>query len=268
MPYIHFFTLGNKNFNAFALWKNSTFYYPYLFFTSFAPKFKNAMKKIVVIGAGHFGSVISTALSAKGAEVLIIDNNLSVIQNIADDVAYAVCTDVTNKRALLAENILDYDIAIIAIGNDFVARLLCAANLLDIGVKRIICRTMGENQKIILEKMGITEFISPEDEIGQIFADKLMNANLITYLQLPDDYKVAEILVPESIVGQKVGDVGFRNNFKMSLITIRRKDDKSKNEQKEQIVGVPDNNVLIEGNDILVVFAKSKDIDIFIKANS
>jgi trk system potassium uptake protein TrkA len=233
------------------------------------------MKKIAVIGAGHFGSAIATALSAKGAEVLVIDSNINVIQNISDDVAYAVCTDVTNKRALLAENILDYDVAIIAIGNDFVARLLCAANLLDLGIKRIICRTMGANQQIILEKMGITEFLSPEDEIGVIFADKLMNPNLITYLQLPDEYKVAEVLVPESIVGKTVGEVGFRSNFKMSLITIRRTveetEPKSKNGHnghKEQIVGVPDNTVLIEENDILVVFAKSKDIDLFIKANS
>jgi trk system potassium uptake protein TrkA len=187
-------------------------------------------------------------------------------------VAYAVCTDVTNKRALLAENILDYDVAIITIGDDFVARLLCAANLLDLGIKRIICRTMGDNQQIILEKMGITEFLSPENEIGQIFADKLMRPNLITYLQLPEEYKVAEILVPESIVGKRVGEVGFRNNFKLSLITIRRTveepESKSKNGHKEQIVGVPDNTVLIEENDILVVFAKSKDIDFFIKANS
>jgi len=250
---------------------------PYRFFTSFAPSnYDCDMKKIAVIGAGHFGSAIATALSKKGAEVLIIDNNISVIQNIADDVAFAVCTDVTNKRALLAENILDYDVAIIAIGNDFVARLLCAANLLDIGVKRIISRSMGENQKIILEKMGITEFLSPEDEIGHIVADKLMNDNLITYLQLPDDYKVAELIVPESLVGQKVGDVSFRDNYKLSLITIRRTveepETKSKNGHsnghKEQIVGVPDTNVLIEENDILVVFAKSKDIDFFVKANS
>jgi trk system potassium uptake protein TrkA len=173
---------------------------------------------------------------------------------------------------LLAENILDYEVVIIAIGNDFVARLLCAANLLDIGVKRIISRTMGENQKIILEKMGITEFLSPEDEIGQVVADKLMNPNLITYLQLPDEYKVAEILVPESIIGQKVGEVGFRDNYKMSLITIRwiveEADGKSKIVQKDKIVGVPDTNVVIDKGDILVVFAKSKDIDYFVKANS
>jgi len=230
------------------------------------------MKKIAVIGAGHFGSKLSTALSEKGVEVLVIDNNLSVIQDISDDVAFAVCTDATNKRALHAENILDYDVAIIAIGNDFVARLLCAANLLDIGVKRIICRTMGENQKIILEKMGITEFLAPEDEVGQIVAERLMNPNLISYLQLPEEYKVAEILAPDSIVGKKVGEVGFRDNYKMSLITIRWKveeaDLKSKNIPKEKIAGVPDNNLLIEKNDVLVVFAKEKDIEHFIKDNS
>jgi trk system potassium uptake protein TrkA len=230
------------------------------------------MKKIAIIGAGHFGSAIATTLSQKGAEVLVIDNNLSVIQDISDDVAFSVCIDATNKRALIAENILDYEVVIIAIGNDFVARLLCAANLLDIGVKRIISRTMGENQKIILEKMGITEFLSPEDEIGQVVADKLMNPNLITYLQLPDEYKVAEVLAPESIIGLKVGDVGFRDNYKMSLITIRWKveeaDAKSKNIQKDKIVGVPDNNLQIDKGDILVVFAKTKDIDYFVKANS
>jgi trk system potassium uptake protein TrkA len=230
------------------------------------------MKKIAVIGAGHFGSKLSTALSEKGAEVLVIDNNLNVIQDISDDVSFAVCTDATNKRALLAENILDYDVAIVAIGNDFMARLLCAANLLDIGVKRIICRTLGENQKIILEKMGVTEFLAPEDEVGQIVADRLMNPNLISYLQLPEEYKVAEIIVPESIIGKKIGEVGFRNNYKMSLITIRWKveeaDIKSKYIPKERITGVPDNSLLIEKNDILVVFAKSKDIDHFIKENS
>jgi trk system potassium uptake protein TrkA len=139
------------------------------------------MKKIAVIGAGHVGSAIATALSEKGAEVLVIDSNINIVQNISDDVVYAVCADVTNKRALLAENILDYDVVIIAIGNDFVARLLCAANLLDLGIKRIICRTMDESQQLILKKMGITEFLSPETAIGKVVADKLMNPDLNTY---------------------------------------------------------------------------------------
>ncbi|HRR04703.1 MAG TPA: TrkA family potassium uptake protein, partial [Bacteroidales bacterium] len=181
-----------------------------------------ALEKFAIIGAGHFGSAIAIALSQKGREVLVIDSDISVIQDISDDVAYAVCIDATNKKALISENIQDFDAVIVAIGNDFIQRLLCAANLLDLNVKRIICRTMGKNQRIILEKMGITEFLSPEDEIGTLFAERLLNPSMISYLQLPDEYKIAEILAPIKLVGTTLGEISFRDNYKLSLITIRR----------------------------------------------
>ena len=89
-----------------------------------------ALEKFAIIGAGHFGSAIAIALSQKGKEVLVIDSDISVIQDISDDVAYAVCIDATNKKALISENIQDFDAVIVTIGNDFIQRLLCAANLL------------------------------------------------------------------------------------------------------------------------------------------
>lgn len=226
-------------------------------------------EKFAVIGAGHFGSAIAKGLSNKGAEVLVIDSTLSVIQEISDDVAFAVCSDATNKRALEAENINDYDTVIIAIGNDFEARLLCAANLLDLKIKRIVCRTLGENQKLILEKMGITEFLSPEDEIGTLLAERLMNPNILTYLQLPDEYKIAEVLTPSQIIGMTIEEVNFRDSYRISLITIRRmmKDRNMYNLPEEHIIGVPENSEKVEDNDIFVLFGKSSDIDTFINAN-
>jgi trk system potassium uptake protein TrkA len=226
-------------------------------------------ERFAVIGAGHFGSAIAKGLSNKGAEVLVIDSALSVIQEISDDVAFAVCTDATNKRALEAENIIDYDTVIIAIGNDFEARLLCAANLLDLKIKRIVCRTLGENQKLILEKMGITEFLSPEDEIGTLLAERLMNPNILTYLQLPDEYKIAEVITPSQIVGMTIEEVNFRDTYRISLITIRRimQDKNMYNLPEEHIIGVPENSEMVEDNDIFVIFGKSSDIDTFINAN-
>lgn len=226
-------------------------------------------EKFAVIGAGHFGSAIAKGLSNKGAEVLVIDSTLSVIQEISDDVAFAVCSDATNKRALEAENINDYDTVIIAIGNDFEARLLCAANLLDLKIKRIVCRTLGENQKLILEKMGITEFLSPEDEIGTLLAERLMNPNILTYLQLPDEYKIAEVITPSQIIGMTIEEVNFRDTYRISLITIRRMmhDRNMYNLPEEHIIGVPENSEKVEDNDIFVLFGKSSDIDTFINAN-
>ncbi|HXK73729.1 MAG TPA: TrkA family potassium uptake protein [Bacteroidales bacterium] len=232
-----------------------------------------ALEKFAIIGAGHFGSAIAIALSQKGREVLVIDSDISVIQDISDDVAYAVCIDATNKKALISENIQDFDAVIVAIGNDFIQRLLCAANLLDLNVKRIICRTMGKNQRIILEKMGITEFLSPEDEIGTLFAERLLNPSMISYLQLPDEYKIAEILAPIKLVGTTLGEISFRDNYKLSLITIRRGyRDKDvtplvTDNTPEHIVGVPENSTIIEENDCFVLFGKTYDLENFILVN-
>jgi len=226
-------------------------------------------EKIAVIGAGRFGTAIAKALSIKGVEVLVIDSTLSIIQDISDDVAYAVCVDATNKRALEAESIVDYDTVIVAIGNDFEARLLCVANLLDLKVKRIVCRTLGENQKLILEKMGITEFLSPEDEVGVIVAERMLNPNILTYLQLPDQYKIAEVLTPPRIVGKTIEEVNFRDSYRISLITIRRESYNSVDTTKveEHIIGVPATSDIVDANDVFVLFGKSVDIETFINSN-
>ncbi|MDL2327024.1 TrkA family potassium uptake protein, partial [Bacteroidales bacterium OttesenSCG-928-A14] len=231
---------------------------------------KMSIQRFAVIGAGLFGSAIATALSMRGAEVLVIDSDINLVQDISDDVAYAVSIDATNKKALIGENIQDFDAVIVAIGNDFEARLLCTANLMDLGVKRIICRSMGESQRIILEKMGITEFLSPENEIGTLFAEKLLNPNMITFLQLPDEYRVAEILTPTRLIGMTLGEIDFRENHKLSLITIRRaftEYDNNKIGTKEHIIGVPENSTVIEEKDVFVLFGKTVDIENFIKIN-
>lgn len=229
-----------------------------------------AQQKFAVIGAGHFGRAISLALSEKGNEVLVIDSNITVVQDISEDVAYAVCADATNKRALINENIQDFDVVIVAIGNDFVGRLMCTANLLDLGIKRIICRSMGEHQKTILSKMGIEEFLSPEDEVGQLLAERLTNPNIISYLQLPDNHKVVEIIAPSSLYGVAVGDINFRDNHRLNIITIRRNFEELEGGQKvtkQHTLGVPDNATKIQEGDVLVLFGKESDLDTFIKIN-
>lgn len=227
-------------------------------------------ERFAVIGAGHFGSSIAVALSEQGAEVLVIDSDMQVIQELNEEVAFSVCIDASNKKALIGENIQDFDVVIVAIGNDFEKRLLCAANLLDLNVKRIICRTMGNNQRLILEKMGIKEFLSPEDEIGQVVAERLLNPNILSFLQLPDDHRIAEILTPQRLIGMTLGDINFRDNHKLSLITIKRDFEEfssTETKKSQHIIGVPDNTTVIQENDCFVIFGQNQDIENFIKIN-
>ena len=141
-------------------------------------------EKFAVIGIGNFGRAIALSLSRKGAEVMVIDTNYERIDQISDEVSYAVTLDATDKRALLSQDILIFDVVIIAIGSNFEQRLLCAAVLMDLGIKRIVCRALGHNQRMILEKMGITEILSPEDEAGKTLARRLLNPNMISYYNI------------------------------------------------------------------------------------
>jgi trk system potassium uptake protein TrkA len=227
-------------------------------------------QKYAVIGIGQFGRAIAKALTKNGAEVLAIDNNEELIEAIADDVAYAVCLDATDQKALLSQDIQDYSTVVVAIGGDFEQELLCIVTLVELGIKRIIARARGPAQRRILEKIGIKEIFSPEDEVGVIVAERLLNPNLLSYLQLPDDYRIAELLAPKRSVGRTLGDIDLRDRYKLSLVTIKKETLVKENEEvsiEHHIAGVPDSKTAVEEKDCLVVFGKNKDIDRFIEVN-
>lgn len=228
------------------------------------------MAKYAVIGLGQFGRAIALALSKKGAEVLAIDSNEEVINTIADDVANAVFMDGIDSKALQAQNITDFDAVVVAIGQDFEQLLLCTVTLLELNVNRIIARAAGQNQRLILEKMGIREILSPEDEVGIIVAERLLNPSIVTFLQLPDNYRIAEMKTPRGIVNRTLESIDLRDRYKLSLISIKREFEvthHSKTVIEQHIEGVPSSKTIIQASDTLVIFGKNNDIERFIEIN-
>lgn len=226
--------------------------------------------KYAVIGLGQFGSAIAKALVKRGAEVLAIDSDPKEVDNISDDVAFAVVLDGSDKKALMANDILDFDAVIVTIGQEFEQLLMCTVVLIELNVKRIIVRASGKNSRTILEKMGVKEILSPEDEVGIIVAERLTHPNLMSYLQLPDEYRVAEIKTPPNIVGRTVDEINTRDNYNLSLIALKEGEAISSKAgilQDYHIKGVPVSSTIIEKNDFLIVFGKDKDIQRFIEIN-
>ena len=187
-------------------------------------------QRFAVIGLGQFGSAIAKNLSNRGAEVLAIDSSLEKVEGIKDEVSHAVALDATDKKALLSQNIQDVDAVVVAIGENFQALLLCTFLLIELKVKRIITRSMGNDQRRILEKMGVTEILSPEDEVGGNVAEMLINPNVVMCMQLPDDFEIVEVKAPSAIIGRSLGDIGLREKYKLNLVTILRKKEGSSEE--------------------------------------
>ena len=230
-------------------------------------------QRFAVIGLGQFGSAIAKNLSNRGAEVLAIDSSLEKVEGIKDEVSHAVALDATDKKALLSQNIQDVDAVVVAIGENFQALLLCTFLLIELKVKRIITRSMGNDQRRILEKMGVTEILSPEDEVGGNVAEMLINPNVVMCMQLPDDYEIVEVKAPSAIFDRSLGDIGLREKYKLNLVTILRKKEGSSEENDNStndyhIIGVPDSNTIIQKTDIVIIFGLTKNIERFLEINN
>ncbi len=227
--------------------------------------------KFAVIGVGKYGSAIARELAENGAEVYAFDDKEEKIEQIKDDVAFAVTLDATDKKALRSQNIQDVDAVVLAIGENFEALILAAVHLVELEVPRLIGRASGPQQKMILEKVGVNEILTPEDEVAFIVAERLLNPSIISFLQLPDNYEIAEIKAPKAITNRTIEDIGLRNKYHLTIVTIKRAYEKNKNgkteEEEEHILGVPGSDTVIQQKDTIVVFGRDKDVARFIEIN-
>lgn len=229
-------------------------------------------KKFAVIGAGRYGREISLKLATQGAEVYTFDVSEEKIEDIKDAVAMAVTLDATDKKALEANRINEMDAAIIAIGEDFEATVLTALNLIDLEVSRVIARASGENQVRILEKIGITEVLSPESEVAGVIVERLINPSITAFLRLPDEYEIAEIKCPRGIANRSLEDIGLRNKYGLTLITVKRSYEMKEAadgeiEMEEHIMGVVKSETVVYESDTLVVFGTMNNVKRFIEIN-
>lgn len=226
--------------------------------------------KFAVIGVGRYGANIAKRLAEKGAQVFCFDNSEEKIEAIKDEVAFAVSLDTTDQKALASQNIVEMDAAVVAIGENFEATVLTCVHLMDLGVKRIIARASGAHQTLILEKIGITEILTPEDEVAFVVREQLLNPSILSFLQLPDDYEIAEIKPPKGTIGRTIDDIDFRNKYKLTLVTLKREYDVKKDGDycvEKHVVGVPNSDTVIESRDTLVVFGTAKHVQRFIDIN-
>ena len=111
-------------------------------------------KQIVVLGLGVFGKSLALALENLGAEVIAIDKDIKLVEEVVDEVTYAVAADFTDISQLEEIGIGDCDIAVIATGTRLEETLIGIINLKELGIPQIIAKVTNERYIEVLEKVG------------------------------------------------------------------------------------------------------------------
>lgn len=211
-------------------------------------------KDFVVFGLGKFGASVAQTLAKNDCDVLAIDIKEDVVQEIADKVTHAVQADVTDQDALNALGVRNFDVAIIAISNNIQASIMATILAKELGVPYILAKAQNNIHKRVLEKVGADSVVFPEREIGVRIANSLISERFVDYVELSEDYSIAEITCIPEWDGKSLIALNMRSTYGINVMAIRKGDD---------IIVTPGPNEVLSSEDILVVIGRNDHIQRF-----
>ena len=210
------------------------------------------MKSYVVIGLGRFGRTLARQLCKLGAEVLAMDVHNDPVQQVTEEVTHAVVGDAQDKDVLRALGVRDFDCAVVAIGSNLAASVLTVMNLQELGVPYIICKAHDETHSRVLQKLGVSKVVIPEQENAARLARSLNSYNVLDYIELSEDYGILELPAPKSWVGKTLKELNVRAKLGVNIIAV-------KNGKKTNVS--PSADYLIREGDIMAVLGDNYSLE-------
>lgn len=226
-------------------------------------------KKIAVIGLGDFGKELVKCLYEERHEVIAIDKEMELIDEIKDYCTNAICLDSTDENAMVAQGLEEMDYVILATADDFETLVITSDILKRIGVKEIIARYQTSLHVRILKMLGITQIFNPEERAAKNMAEMFGHANIKGSIIVSEDYRIAELVVPEFFNGKTVSEVKLKDKFNLLLLTIKRAKSTGRAKRRDdelmlEPLGIPSADTAFKSRDIMVVFGSHEDVEKFL----
>ena len=174
------------------------------------------MKTILLIGLGRFGRHVAMKLHELNHQVMAVDQDEEKVNRILPYVTSAQIGDSTNEEFLASLGVRNFDVCIVAIGDNFQSSLETASLLKEAGAKKVVARAARDIQAKFLLRNGADEVVYPERQIAVWTAIRYSSDNISDYIALGDDHAIFEIQVPDNWVGKTIGQLekaGWTNTY-------------------------------------------------------
>lgn len=220
--------------------------------------------RFCIIGLGSFGTHLARQLTRDGHEVIAVDNNPAHVAALKDEIEYIIQADCTDMNAFHEIPINECDVVILAIGENFEASLSIAANIQQLGARRIISRIINPLHGRLLKLLKIEELLIPEAMAAAWLARSLKTPDVINSLELGSGFEIAQIIVPPPLVGTTLQQADLRGRYDLNLVTIAKSRESTSlaktRHSISKVLGIPLPTRAFEADDILVLFGQAKDI--------
>ena len=209
------------------------------------------MKSILLIGLGRFGKHIALNLNQLGHEVMAVDHREERVEEVLPYVTNAQIGDSMNANFLKSLGVGNYDVCIVAIGNDFQSSLETTSLLKELGARFVVSRAARDVQAKFLLRNGADDVVYPEKQLAAWTAIRYSADHIFDYIELNGDYSIFEVALPAGWIGKTIGEINIRQKYGINIMAVK------KNGNLELTI-TPDTR-FVEG-DSLLVLGKNKDI--------
>lgn len=209
------------------------------------------MKSILLIGLGRFGKHIALHLNKLGHQVMAVDHVEDRVNSVLPFVTNAQIGDSTKSEFLESLGIRNFDVCIVAIGNDFQSSLETTSLLKELGAKLVVSRAARDVQEKFLLRNGADEVVYPEKQLARWTAIRYSADHILDYIELDEEHSIFEVSVPEDWVGRTIRQIDIRKKYDINIMGIR-------NNGKLALSVSPD--MVLEKKDTLMVLGGNKSI--------
>lgn len=125
----------------------------------------------------------------------------------------------------------------------------------EMGVPNVLAKAQNEYHARVLEKLGADRVVHPERDMGIRIAHNLVSKNILDYIELSDEFSLAEIRVSNPrFFNRSLLDLNFRQKYGLTVVAIRR--------GPGQVIVSPAADSIVRENDNLLVIGNTDDVDI------
>lgn len=208
---------------------------------------------VLVIGLGRFGSSVAQTFERLGHEVLAVEHDGERVQEWSGRLTHVVEADATSEEAMRQIGAADFDIAVVAIGEDIEASVLATGVLADLGVGEIWGQAVTTSHSRILSRIGARHVVFPDQDAGERVAH-LLTGRLIDFIEFDDGYAIAKIGAPPEAHGRSLAEAALRKKYGITVVGVKSRD-------TDFTHAVPETRV--EAGDLLIVSGRTDLVEKF-----
>ena len=209
------------------------------------------MKSILLIGLGRYGQHVAKKLNEIGHYVMAVDHNEEKVNAVLPYVTNGIIGDSTNEDFLRSLGIENYDVCIVAIGDDFQSSLETTSLLKELGGKLVVARATRDVHEKFLLRNGADHVVYPEKQLGIWTAITYSSEKVFDFIDLGEKHAIMEVSVPESWDGKTIVELNVRNNYCINILAVRTDGKLDINVNA---------NTVFNKNQTLLVLGEDKDI--------